>query len=93
MPEKVLVQRVEIAQRAINKKIERDELVPDPQVAREFNITLMTLWRWTNDPKLDFPARISIRNRNFRSRHQLETFKSLMLRRAIAARAGEPEAA
>ena len=29
-----------------------DELVPDPQVAREFNVTLMTLWRWDHDPKL-----------------------------------------
>ena len=27
-----------------------DELVPDPQVAREFNVTLMTLWRWDHDP-------------------------------------------
>jgi hypothetical protein len=74
-------------------EIEPDELVPDPQVAREFNITSMTLWRWTNDPKLGFPAQISIRKRNFRSRRQLETFKSLMLRRAIAARASEPEGA
>ena len=29
-----------------------DELVPDPRVAREFNVTLMTLWRWDHDPKL-----------------------------------------
>ena len=29
-----------------------DELVPDPQVAREFNVTLMTLWRWDRDPRL-----------------------------------------
>ena len=28
-----------------------DELVPDPQVAREFNVTLMTLWRWDHDPQ------------------------------------------
>src|SRR5450755_4774318 len=27
-----------------------DELVPDPQVAREFNVSLMTLWRWDRDP-------------------------------------------
>jgi hypothetical protein len=73
--------------------IERDELVPDPVVAREFGISLMSLWRYTHDPKLNFPAAIKIRNRNFRSRRQLEAFKSLMLRRAVAARAGEPEAA
>jgi hypothetical protein len=29
-----------------------DELVPDRQVAREFNVSLMTLWRWDRDPKL-----------------------------------------
>ena len=26
-----------------------DELVADPQVAREFSVTLMTLWRWDRD--------------------------------------------
>jgi hypothetical protein len=72
---------------------EPDEFVPDPQVAREFNITLMTLWRWTNDPDLGFPAQVVIRKRNFRSRRQLETFKALLLRRAIAARSGDPGAA
>jgi hypothetical protein len=33
-----------------------DELVPDPKVAAEFGVTPMTLWRWDNDPALDFPA-------------------------------------
>ena len=33
-----------------------DEFVPDPQVAKEFNVTLMTLWRWDHDRALDFPA-------------------------------------
>ena len=64
-----------------------DEFVPDPQVAKEFNVTLMTLWRWDHDPALDFPPPIKIRNRNFRSRERLDAFKERMVRLAIAARA------
>lgn len=65
---------------------EADELVPDPAVAREFNISLMTLVRWSQDPSLDFPPKIQIRKRNFRSRRALEAFKARMLRSAIAQR-------
>jgi hypothetical protein len=46
-----------------------DELVPDPQVAREFNVTLMTLWRWDRDPKLaelGWEPPVKIRKRNYR---------------------------
>ena len=65
-----------------------DHLVPDPQVADEFNVSLMTLWRWTRDEKLGFPEAIKIRNRNFRSRNALEAFKEKLLRDAIRARPG-----
>jgi hypothetical protein len=64
-----------------------DQLVPDPQVWREFGITSMTGWRWTRDPKLDFPPPVKIRNRCFRSRRQLEEFKERMMLAAIADRA------
>ena len=60
-----------------------DNLVPDPAVCVEFGVTAMTLWRWTRDPDLDFPPAIAIRNRNFRSRNQLEAFKARMLSKAI----------
>jgi hypothetical protein len=60
-----------------------DVLVPDPVVQREFDIDAMTLYRWTNDPALGFPTKIKIRNRNFRSRKQLEAFKARMLRQAL----------
>jgi hypothetical protein len=46
-----------------------DELVPDPQVAREFNVSLMTLWRWDRDPKLaelGWEPPVKIRTRNYR---------------------------
>jgi hypothetical protein len=68
---------------------EPDTLVPDRQVANEFGITLMGIWRWTNDPGLGFPPQIKIRNRNFRSRRALEEFKRRMMRQAIAARGGQ----
>jgi hypothetical protein len=70
-----------------------DELVPDPQVCREFNVSAMTLWRWDRDPALNFPARISIRGRNFRSRKQIEAFKRRLLRGAIVQRSRELEGA
>jgi hypothetical protein len=67
-------------------KTNPDNLIPDPVVCAEFGVTAMTLWRWTRDPKLDFPPAIAIRNRNFRSRRQLEAFKALMLSKAIRQR-------
>jgi hypothetical protein len=60
-----------------------DNLIPDPIVCAEFGVTAMTLWRWTRDPDLNFPPAIAIRNRNFRSRKQLEAFKARMLSKAI----------
>jgi hypothetical protein len=65
------------------------ELVPDPQVIREFGITAMTLWRWDRDPllrELGWSPPIYIRRRKFRPRRALEAFKAAMLRRAIEAR-------
>lgn len=62
------------------------ELVPDPQVCREFHITSMTLWRWDHDPGLKFPPPIRIRGRKFRHRSALEVFKRQLVRNAIARR-------
>jgi hypothetical protein len=67
---------------------EPDELIPDPEVCREFSISSMTLWRWDHDIELDFPPPIVIRRRKFRIRRQLEEFRRRMLRNAIAQRAG-----
>jgi hypothetical protein len=63
-------------------------LVPDPQVWREFNVSSMTLARWTADPTLGFPPPLKINGRNFRSRRLLEKFKEDLLHKAIADRAG-----
>jgi hypothetical protein len=70
-----------------------DEFVPDAKVAAEFGITLMSLWRWSKDPVLRFPPAVKIRERNFRSRRQLEQFKQRLLRTAIGARGKTDEAA
>ena len=64
------------------KRHKPDNLIPDPIVCAEFGVTAMTLWRWTRDPDLNFPPAIAIRNRNFRSRKQLEAFKARMLSKA-----------
>jgi predicted DNA-binding transcriptional regulator AlpA len=64
-------------------------LIPDPAVAKEFGITLMTIWRWDNDPKkiaLGWPPKVQLGKRNYRHRSQLEVFKSNLLQRALAGR-------
>jgi hypothetical protein len=59
------------------------DFVPDKQVRRELgNITAVTLWEYTNDPRLDFPPPIKIRNRNFRSRKLLNAFKKRRINEA-----------
>jgi hypothetical protein len=63
-----------------------DTFVPDPKVWRELGISSMTWWRWQRDPEINFPPRIQIRGRNFRSRKQLERWKAEMLRRSIGQR-------
>jgi hypothetical protein len=66
--------------------MEKDELVPDTAVVKEFSITSMTLWRWDHDLSLGFPPPVIIRKRKFRSRRALEEFKGRMIRTAIASR-------
>jgi hypothetical protein len=70
-----------------------DELVPDPQVAREFNVSLMTLWRWDHDPELaelGWEPPVKIRTRNYRRRRPLEKFKVALRNFGITALRGEP---
>ena len=69
-----------------NPSLEPDTLIPDPKVAAEFSVSLMTLWRWSHDPALGFPKAIKVRNRNFRSRHAIEQFKNRLMREAISRR-------
>jgi hypothetical protein len=82
-------QRAKVAGSGDSGEDEADELVPDPIVCGEFNISAMTLWRWDHDPELaalGLPPPVIIRKRKFRVRRQLESFKQRMLRRAIEQR-------
>lgn len=66
-----------------------DELVPDPKVFQEFNISPMTGWRWDRDPELaglGWPPPIQIRRRNFRSRQAIDAFKARLIERALEER-------
>ena len=66
---------------------EPDRLISDRAIATEFGgVSLMTLYRWTNDPALGFPPPIKIRTKNFRSRRAIEEFKARMMRNAVAQR-------
>jgi hypothetical protein len=60
-----------------------DDLVPDPVIMKEFDLTAMKLWRWDHNPEIGFPPKIKIGARNYRSRRAIEAFKAELLRRAI----------
>jgi hypothetical protein len=64
-------------------------LVPDVQVARELNVTLMTLWRWDRDQRmvdLGWPPAICIGRYKYRDGAQYAEFRSHLMRQAIARR-------
>jgi hypothetical protein len=53
-----------------------DELVPNPRVRQEFNVSYQTIRRWERDPKLNFPAPVWINGRKYHWRRPLEAFKA-----------------
>jgi hypothetical protein len=66
-----------------------DELIPDPVVAGEFHVTLMSIWRWDRDPAkiaLGWPPKVHIGRRNYRHRSAVEAFKRNLMQRALAER-------
>ena len=68
---------------------DRDVLVADPQFIEEFDISNNTKGRYDKDPRmheLGWPLPIKIKDRNYRSRRQIEEFKANLLKRAIAER-------
>ena len=71
----------------VKQQTERDPLVPDPQVAKEFGITRQSIYRWDRDAELGFPPKIQIQKRNYRSRQALDAFKDRLMRQAIRERA------
>jgi hypothetical protein len=66
-----------------------DQFIPDPQVAAELSVSLMTIYRYDRSPELaalGWPEKITINHRNFRSRRKLEAYKTAMVKRAAADR-------
>lgn len=50
-------------------------LLPDPQVCKRYGVTPMTLWRWDQNPRLEFPDAIRINGRKYRDEAQLEVWE------------------
>jgi hypothetical protein len=62
------------------------ELVPDPKVFQEFDVSPMTGYRWDHSEELialGWPPPIRIGQRKYGSRKALEAFKAALMRRAI----------
>jgi hypothetical protein len=54
---------------------DQSELIPDPQVAHRYGVTLMSLWRWDHKPELEFPPAVYICRRKYRERRKLEAWE------------------
>jgi hypothetical protein len=51
------------------------DLLPDPQVARRYNVVPRTLYRWDAQPALGFPKPLRINGRKYRRIEQLENWE------------------
>jgi len=49
--------------------------LPDPQVAKRYGVSSMTLWRWDHDPHISFPKPIRINRRKYRDEAELEAWE------------------
>jgi hypothetical protein len=67
-----------------------DSLVPDAIARAELGgVSKMTWWRWQRDVRmieLGFPVAVTICDRTYRSRAELEAFKARLMREAIKER-------
>jgi predicted DNA-binding transcriptional regulator AlpA len=61
-------------------------LIPDPEVARQLGVTLMTIWRWDHDPSMGFPKPIRLRTRKYRRASDLIAWRDSLVREAAANR-------
>jgi hypothetical protein len=52
-------------------------------VAKEFSTTLMTLYRWSHNPNINFPPPVKSGFRNHRYRSHIEMYKERLWRDAI----------
>jgi hypothetical protein len=49
-------------------------LLPDSKVAKRYDVTLRTIDRWDDDPKLGFPKPVRIKRRKYRFEVELDEF-------------------
>ena len=53
--------------------------IPDGQVAKDrYGVSLMTLWRWDHDERLNFPKPYRIRNRKYRCERELDELRAAL---------------
>jgi predicted DNA-binding transcriptional regulator AlpA len=52
------------------------------QVYERFSVSDMTLWRWLNDPDLDFPRPIVINHRRYFRLPEIEAWERQQARKA-----------
>jgi hypothetical protein len=70
-----------------------DDLIPDPKVAKRYDVTTRTLPRWDDTVGLDFPRPIVINGRRYRRRSELEQWeRSRAVARASPNRGKQPSA-
>ena len=50
------------------------KLIPEKQVCQRYGVCDATPRRWDNDPSLDFPPAVRIRNRKYRYVDELDAF-------------------
>lgn len=58
-----------------------------PQVQARFGISEMSLWRWQQDPKLDFPKPMIVNGRKYFAEDELVEWERRQVRRSTHDRA------
>jgi predicted DNA-binding transcriptional regulator AlpA len=49
-------------------------LLPDAKVRERYGVSVQTIWRWDNNPVLQFPSPIRINGRKYRDQAKLDEF-------------------
>jgi hypothetical protein len=66
-----------------------EQWITGPQLARHFNVTPMSIWRWLRDPKLRSPQPTQIRKRNFWRVTDIREFEQRMVAAGLRDRGGK----
>lgn len=70
-----------------NPESDARRYLPDPKVCQRYSVTPMTLWRWDNDPAVNFPKPIRINRRKYRDESELEAWERLRASKSTPAAA------